>query len=73
MTNPLRSYLDGEDVTGVSFAERIGVSPSYLSRLISGEREADASLLAAIQRETGGRVTPDAWVNWYAETTGQAA
>jgi transcriptional regulator with XRE-family HTH domain len=72
MTNPLRSYLDREDVTAASFAERISVSPSFLSRLMSGEREADASLLAAIRQETGGSVTPDAWVAWYAQI-GQAA
>lgn len=67
MQNPLLAYLESESSTAASFAERIGVSRSYLSRLLSGEREADATILAAIQRESGGAVTPTAWVNWFAQ------
>jgi transcriptional regulator with XRE-family HTH domain len=63
--NPLRSYLDDLGIAERAFAEQIGISPSYLSRLLSGEREADVSFLAAVQRETKGRVSADTWVEWW--------
>jgi DNA-binding transcriptional regulator YdaS (Cro superfamily) len=63
--NPLRLHLAHTGETATAFAERIDLSPSYLSRLMSGEREADASVIAAIMIATDGAVTPDAWVSWW--------
>ena len=65
MLNPLRSYLTRSNIKASAFAGRIGVSRSYLSRLLSGDRKADASLLSAITAETGGIVTADEWVRWW--------
>jgi DNA-binding transcriptional regulator YdaS (Cro superfamily) len=63
--NPLRTHLRRTGETATAFAERIAMSPSYLSRLMSGDREADATVLASILAATEGAVTPDAWVEWW--------
>lgn len=73
MENPLSAYLTAENIKAAAFADRLGVSRSFLSRLLSGEREADSTILASIQRETGNRVTATNWVNWYARLRGEAA
>jgi transcriptional regulator with XRE-family HTH domain len=65
MTNPLSAWLDVREETASAFAEKIGVSRSYLSRLITGEREADATILASIEEATGGKVKPNDWVRWW--------
>lgn len=65
MPNPLKAYLALHGTTSTAFAKQIGVSQSFLSRLMTGEREADASLLAAIDKETSGAVSPDKWVKWW--------
>lgn len=63
--NPLRAHLEAISETETAFAARAGLSQSFLSRLISGEREADASLLARFEDVSGGAVTPSAWVRWW--------
>lgn len=73
MANPLKAYLTLTGTTGTAFAEQLGVSPGFLSRLMSGEREADASMLAAIQSATGGQVTPDMWVKWWRKASRERA
>ena len=65
MKNPLREFLDARGETATAFAERLSISSSFLSRLMSGEREADASLIAAISAATGNEVSPDKWVAWW--------
>lgn len=65
MSNPLQAYMTLTDTTGTAMAERLGISPSFLSRLLSGDREADATLLANIERVSDGAVTPDQWVRWW--------
>ena len=39
------------------FAEKVGSSWGYLSHVISGRRQASASLAIDIERESGGAVT----------------
>lgn len=73
MSNPLKAYLALNNSTAAQFAEQIGVSPSYLSRLIAGEREADATLLGKIERVSGGQVRPDMWVAWWRRATKERA
>lgn len=65
MPNPLRAYLTLKGMTGTAFAELVDLSPGFLSRLMSGEREADATILAKIEAATNGEVTPDLWVKWW--------
>jgi DNA-binding transcriptional regulator YdaS (Cro superfamily) len=73
MVNPLKAYLALNDISGVQFAERLGVHPSYLGRLIRGEREADTPLLSRIETATAGEVTPDKWVKWWRKTVRASA
>lgn len=65
MINPLRAYLSLHDMSATEFAKKVGVHPSFLSRLMAGKREADAGILARVKETTGGRVTPDRWVRWW--------
>jgi DNA-binding transcriptional regulator YdaS (Cro superfamily) len=64
-TNPLSAYLGVTGEKATAFAERVGVSRSYLSRLMAGEREADATFLADLEEATGGKVKPNEWVKWW--------
>lgn len=73
MANPLKAYMTLTNTTGTAMAERLGISPGYLSRLVSGEREADATLLATIEKGTDGQVTPDAWVRWWRKASREKA
>ena len=68
MTNPLRAFLTLNNTTASAFAQKIDVSPSFLSRLMTGEREADATILGKIEKGTGGKVRPDMWVRWWRGT-----
>jgi len=63
--NPLRTHLAHTGETAAAFAERIGISPSYLSRLMSGEREADVSVLVQIEEATDGAVSTGDWASWW--------
>lgn len=65
MPNPLRTYLTERNILAGDAAEKIGVSASFLSRLMAGEREADATFLAEVQAFTRGAVRPDDWVRWW--------
>lgn len=67
--NPLKSYLARAGIAGSAFAKTIGVSPSFLSRIMAGEREADATLIAAIARHSP--VTADQWVQWWEKERAQ--
>ena len=71
--NPLRKFLEAREIPAGVFAEQCGLSASYFSRLLSGDREADSSLLAVFEAETNGAVTPNEWVRWWIATTEDAA
>jgi transcriptional regulator with XRE-family HTH domain len=73
MPNPLKAYLALNDITATEFAKKINVSPSFLSRLMTGEREADTSTLDRIERETGGKVRPDLWIGWWRKSAKERA
>lgn len=73
MPNPLKAYLILNDISGTTFAKKIDVHPSFLSRLMAGEREADATLLAKIEKQSGGAVTPDLWVRWWRKAQKESA
>jgi transcriptional regulator with XRE-family HTH domain len=44
------------------FASELGLSPSYLSQLLSGHRSPRNDLMRRIHAATGGAVTPNDWV-----------
>ena len=50
----------------VKLAERIGVTPGFISQLVSGHRQVPVERCTAIEQATGGKVTrrdlrPDDW------------
>ena len=65
----LGAYLRERSMTQREFAERIGVSRSYLSMLISGSKIPSLKIATKIEKETGGEVTAIAMLD-QAERTG---
>ena len=63
--NPLRRWMRLRDLQGKDVAERLGVIPSRLSRLMNGKTTADPDFLAAVAKLTGCSVTPNDWVAWH--------
>ncbi|EXL07401.1 transcriptional regulator [Ochrobactrum sp. 30A/1000/2015] len=61
--NTLQLYLDetGERIS--AFAERIGRSPSTLTRALSGARNPSVDLALDVERGTGGRVTASEFIS----------
>ena len=53
----LHDWLAEHDKTAAWLAERTGLSASYLSRLIEGERSPSIETCAKIAEATGGAVT----------------
>lgn len=66
----LGAYLRERSMTQREFAERIGVSRSYLSMLISGSKIPSLKIATKIEKETGGEVTATAMLD-QAERTGR--
>ena len=56
-----REYLDGK--IKLEFAERIGVSPAYLSQMLWWWRRPSLELAVRIERATNGEVPCSAWVD----------
>lgn len=56
--------------TRTHWAERLGITKSYLSDLVNGKRVPSLELAVRIERETSGRVTAASWIT---ETQGDAA
>jgi transcriptional regulator with XRE-family HTH domain len=53
----LKEYLGLRQLSVIDFAERIGRSPSTLTRLMHGERNPSLSIADDVQRGTRGKVT----------------
>lgn len=53
----LRQYLAQANRSQSEFARQIGVSRSYLSEIASGAKLPSLTVAAAIERETGGKVS----------------
>jgi transcriptional regulator with XRE-family HTH domain len=53
----LQEYLEQREETVRTFAERIGRSPSTLTRLMRGERNPSLSIAEDVQAGTRGKVT----------------
>jgi transcriptional regulator with XRE-family HTH domain len=52
----LEAYLKERGISRSEFAQRLGVYPSTITRLIDGSRRPSGALLADIVRETDGAV-----------------
>ena len=62
LETPLRRYLDSHGIRYQWMAERLGITPSHLSRLLSGERPltiATAGRLSALFNEPAATFLPD--------------
>lgn len=55
-------YIATSGLTQTAWAARIGVSKSYLSHLIRGNRMPSLQTAVRIERETGGAVPAASWV-----------
>jgi transcriptional regulator with XRE-family HTH domain len=55
----LRDYLNANALTLDQFAGRIGKTAATVSRIARGINKPDWDTLEAIERETGGSVTPN--------------
>lgn len=54
----LREYLKENRITVKDFAKQLGISRSYLSRVVWGQVKPGAMLARFIELETKGKVTP---------------
>ena len=54
----LRDYLFQNGITHTKFAERLGISKHYLSRILAGKHIPGKLLLEKIQRLTKGHIKP---------------
>ncbi len=52
----LSEYLKTNGIRQTRFAEKMGMSNSYLSQIVSGDRKPSLTLALRIQAETGGAV-----------------
>jgi DNA-binding XRE family transcriptional regulator len=55
----LKEYLTWKSLTDTAFAREIGVVPSTVLRLKSGDRSPSMALARKIMEATGGKVRPD--------------
>jgi transcriptional regulator with XRE-family HTH domain len=55
----LLTYIEAQGISPSKFAERIGVPPSTITRILSGNREPGLGLLKKIHAATDGAVTPN--------------
>jgi DNA-binding transcriptional regulator YdaS (Cro superfamily) len=53
----LKDYFSEQKGNAKSLAGWIGISPSFLSQIASGERPANLDLCVAIEKATNGKVT----------------
>lgn len=56
MTTPLAAYLDRKKLTYEEFAAACGVSPSYLCRIATGERQPRIAIMKKISAASGGEL-----------------
>lgn len=59
----LTDWLKDNKVTQTDFAERIGVTPGFISQICSGTSRPGLDRIGAIHRETLGQVTAADWID----------
>ncbi|RWR49429.1 XRE family transcriptional regulator [Sinirhodobacter ferrireducens] len=59
----LAEFISKSGKSRAAFAERIGISRSYLSEILSGKRRHSLVLAVSIERETCGEVPTASWVD----------
>jgi len=59
----LAEFISKSGKSRAAFAEKIGISRSYLSEILSGKRRPGLVLAVSIERETCGAVPASSWVD----------
>lgn len=59
----LVSFLKSREITQKDFAEQIGVTPGYLSALLSGKKTPSLTVAVQIEQVTGGDVPAWSWID----------
>ncbi|MDS1138603.1 helix-turn-helix transcriptional regulator [Nitratireductor indicus] len=57
----LETYLQSKDLKPTTFAAKVGVYPSTITRILRGERSPSLELVMKIERATKGKVKPRDW------------
>lgn len=60
----LSEWLKENGLSQAKFAKQIGIQPSIISRIITGNRRAHADLIIRIRDATDGEVGLDDWGNY---------
>lgn len=68
----LEDFLKTNEITKQAFAERIGVAPSTITRLLTGKHVPDRATMNAIIAATDGAVTPNDFFDLPDSATEQA-
>ena len=58
----LRAHLTAAQIKQGDFAQRIGISRTYLNEIVCGKKLPTLEIAFAIQRETGGAVEASSWL-----------
>tara|TARA_R110002020_G_scaffold474099_3_gene704524 strand:- start:663 stop:872 length:210 start_codon:yes stop_codon:yes gene_type:complete len=58
----LKDFLNSSGLSQRAFAEQVGIDPSYLSLLVSGQKRPSLKLAVSIEKATGGKVPCVSWV-----------
>ena len=59
----LSEYLKNHKITHKQLAEKVGVSPPQITRIVNGTRNPSTLLVSLIEEETSGQVTLKDLVN----------
>lgn len=57
----LHDHINRLGITQSAFAAQLGISKSYLSQIMSGQRVPGRAMIAKINIATGGKVPPSVW------------
>ena len=63
MDMKLKDYLTKKDLSQAQFSEMIGVSQSFVSQLVNGERLPSLTIATKIRVATNGAVTESDWID----------
>lgn len=58
----LKEFINESRLSQREFARTIGIDPSYLSLLVSGQKRPSLTLAVKIERATAGKVTCLSWL-----------
>lgn len=58
----LREYLTKNGITQGEFADRLGISRTYLNEIVGGRKTPTLEIAFAIQTQTDMEVTASSWV-----------